>query len=90
MFSTVAKELNKPKFTAMSVAFVNFMAFVFISLYQNVVGWILKAHPADPVTHAYPLIAYEKIFLFFVIGGAISLAACFFFPETRDKSPWQR
>ena len=90
MFSTVAKELNKPKFTAMSVAFVNFMAFVFISLYQNVVGWILKAHPADPVTHAYPLIAYEEIFLFFVIGGAISLAACFFFPETRDKSPWQR
>lgn len=90
MFSTVAKELNKPKFTAMSVAFINFMAFVFISLYQNIVGWILRHNPADPVTHAYPLIAYEEIFLFFVIGGVISLIACFFFPETRDKSPWQR
>ncbi len=87
IFGLTAKELNKPEFTAMSVAFLNFMAFVFISLYQNAVGWILKAYPADPVTHAYSLQAYEAVFLFFIIGGAVSLIAALRVPETRNTVP---
>ena len=84
MFSIVAKELNKPEHMGMAVAFLNFMAFVFISLYQNIVGWILKRYPTDAETLAFPVEAYTSVYLFFIIGALVSLTAVFFVPETKN------
>jgi hypothetical protein len=86
MFSIVAKELNKPEHIGMAVAFLNFMAFVFISLYQNIAGWILKGYPVDKKTLAFPIEAYSSVYIFFIIGAIISLTAVFFVPETGKKS----
>ena len=83
MFSIVAKEINKPEHMGMAVAFLNFMAFVFISLYQNIVGWILKGYPVNKDTLAFPVEAYTSSYLFFLIGAAVSLIAVFFVPETK-------
>lgn len=85
MFSIVAKELNKPEHMGMAVAYLNFMAFVFISLYQNIAGWFLKGYPVDKTTLALPLQAYTSVYLFFLIGAAVSLLSVFFVPETRKS-----
>lgn len=84
MFSIVAKEINKPEHMGMAVAFLNFMAFVFISLYQNIVGWILKGYPVNRETLAFPVEAYSSSYLFFMIGAVVSLIAVFFVPETKN------
>ena len=85
MFSIVAKEMNKPEHMGMAVAYLNFMAFVFISLYQNIAGWILKSYPVDKTTLAFPVDAYIAVYLFFMIGAAVSLFSVFFVPETRKS-----
>ena len=85
MFSTVAKELNPERYTAISVAFLNFMAFVFISSYQNIVGFILKSYPPQPGSLAFPIEAYSAVFNFFIIGAIISTIAALLVPETRDR-----
>ena len=85
MLSLVAKELNLPQYTAMAVAFLNFMAFVFISLYQNITGSVLKNFVPDPVSQAFPVQAYSAVFGFFLIGAVISLLASCLVPETRDR-----
>ena len=86
IFSTVAKELNEEKYTGMSVAFINFMAFIFISSYQNITGYILKAFPPAAGTLAFPLAAYQAVYNFFFVGAIISLAAALLMPETFRKS----
>jgi MFS family permease len=86
MFSTVAKELNPERYTAMSVAFLNFMAFVFISSYQNIVGLILKSYPTKAGSLAFPVEAYSSVFTFFIIGAVVSTIAALLVPETRDRS----
>ena len=85
MFSIVAKDLNKPEYMSMAVAYLNFMAFVFISLYQNIAGWILKSYPVDRTTLAFPVEAYTAVYLFFIIGAAVSLFSVCFVPETRKS-----
>ena len=85
IFSTVAKELNDEKYTGMSVAFINFMAFVFISLYQNITGYILKAFPPAAGSLAFPLEAYQAVYSFFLIGAIISFIAACLMPETYRK-----
>lgn len=86
MFSLVGKELNPPQYMAMAVAFVNFMAFVFISLYQNITGFVLKAFPPAAGSLAFPLRAYVAVYSFFLIGAIISFAAACLLPETRDRT----
>ena len=86
IFSTVAKELNDEKYTGMSVAFINFMAFVFISLYQNITGYILKAFPPAAGTLAFPVEAYQAVYSFFLIGAVISFIAACLMPETYRKT----
>ena len=86
IFSIVAKEVNPPEIVGMSVAFLNFMAFVFISLYQNVAGVILKAYPPQPGALSFPTEAYGAVYLFFIIGAAVSLTAASIVPETRPKA----
>lgn len=85
MFSIVAKELNKPEHMGMAVAYLNFMAFVFISLYQNIAGWILKGYPVDKTTLAFPVEAYTAVYLFFIIGAVVSILSVCFVPETRKS-----
>ena len=83
IFGTIARELCPAKYTGMAVAYLNFMAFVFISLYQNINGIILsKFHPQEG-TLAFSTDAYSAVYLFFLIGGIISLAAACFVPETK-------
>ena len=84
MFSIVAKEFSRPEHMGMAVAFLNFMAFVFISLYQNITGNILKSYPVNETTLAFPREAYTSVFLFFVIGAAVSFFSVFFVPETKE------
>lgn len=85
IFSTVAKELNDAKYMGMSVAFINFMAFVFISSYQNITGYILKAFPPVAGTLAFPPEAYQAVYNFFLIGALVSLTAALLMPETYRK-----
>ena len=89
MFGLVAKELFPPQYMGMSVAFLNFMAFVFISLYQNVAGYILKGYPPDPETLSFPAAAYSAVYSFFIAGAVISLIAVFLVPETKNISSRQ-
>lgn len=84
MFSIVAKEFSRPEHMGMAVAFLNFMAFVFISLYQDITGNILKSYPVNETTLAFPREAYTSVFLFFVIGAAVSFFSVFFVPETKE------
>ena len=85
IFCIVAKDLNKPEHMGMAVAYLNFMAFVFISLYQNITGWILKNYPVDQITLAFPEEAYAAIYIFFIIGAAVSLFSVCFVPETKNR-----
>lgn len=85
IFGTAAKELNDEKYTAMSVAFINFMAFVFISLYQNITGCILKAFPPAEGSLAFSIEAYQAVYGFFLIGAVISFIAACLMPETYHK-----
>ena len=82
IFGTVGKELNPPQYVGMAVAFVNFMAFIFISFYQNVTGAILKAFAPENGTLTFPLAAYVAVYVFFVIGAVISFIAAWLIPET--------
>ncbi|MBE6403819.1 MAG: MFS transporter [Lentisphaerae bacterium] len=82
IFGTVAKELNDEKYTGMSVAFINFMAFVFISSYQNITGHILKMFSPAAGTPVFSVTAYQAVFSFFLIGAVISLIAALLMPET--------
>lgn len=85
LFGLAAKELNAPEYMGMSVAYLNFIAFVFISLYQNVCGMILKRYPCAEGSLAFPVEAYSAVYLFFLIGAVISFAAVCFVPETLPK-----
>ncbi len=85
IFGTVAKELNPPRYMAMSVAFLNFMAFVFISLYQNITGAVLKRFAENAAVMTFPVEAYQSVYIFFAAGGTVSLLAALLTPETRDR-----
>jgi MFS family permease len=85
IFGIIAKELNPPRYVAMSVAYINFMAFLFISSYQNITGWILKAYPVRPGSLAFPIQAYNAVYLFFLAGAVISLIGAVLMPETKNS-----
>ena len=85
IFGIIAKELNPPRYVAMSVAYINFMAFLFISSYQNITGWILKAYPVRPGSLAFPIQAYNAVYLFFLAGAVISLIGAVLMPETKNR-----
>ena len=85
MFGLVSKEIFPAELTGMAVAFLNFMAFIFISVYQNITGAILKSFTPDAETLAFPVQAYSAVYIFFLVGAVISLIAACLVPETRDK-----
>ena len=85
IFGTIAKELNTPDYTAMSVAFLNAFVFGVISLYQNITGLVLKhfAGNADAITFSAD--AYKAVYVVFIIGAVLSFLAVLLVPETRDR-----
>ena len=86
IFSIIAKELNPPKLVAMSVAYINFMAFFFISSYQNITGWILKSYPITSGSLAFPVQAYNAVYIFFLSGAVISFISACLMPETKNNA----
>ena len=80
LFAAIAKELNPPEQVGLSVAYLNFLAFVFIAAFQNIAGHIL--HGVAPVDGAYPPNAYLRIFGFTLAAAVAAAAASFGFRET--------
>ena len=87
LFGTVAKELAPPEYTGLSVALINFMAFVFIALFQNISGRILQNFTPDK--GIFPPEAYGAIFLFIAIAAIPAVLSSFFVPETRPQTKAQ-
>ena len=80
LYSTIAKELAPAEYTGLSVALINFMAFVFIALFQNISGRILQGFTA--VNGVFPPEAYAGIFLFIGLAAIPAVISVFFVPET--------
>ncbi|MBO5791785.1 MAG: hypothetical protein J6S54_04855, partial [Lentisphaeria bacterium] len=80
LYSVIAKELAPAEYTGLSVALINFMAFVFIALFQNISGRILQNFTA--VNGVFPPEAYAGIFLFIAIAALPGVISSFFVPET--------
>lgn len=80
LYSVIAKELAPAEYTGLSVALINFMAFVFIALFQNISGRILQNFTA--VNGVFPPEAYAGIFLFIAIAAVPAVLSSFFVPET--------
>lgn len=83
LYSTIAKELAPPEHMGLSVALINFMAFVFIALFQNISGRILQGFTA--VNGVFAPEVYARIFLFIALASLPALLSSFFVPETGKK-----
>lgn len=89
LFGTIAKELNPPELTGMSIAYINFVAFLFIALFQNITGNILKAFPTIPGSLAFSPAAYSAVYLFFILAATAGVISVFFLPETKPVEQQQ-
>ena len=83
LYSLIAKELAPQEYTGLAVALINFMAFVFIAIFQNISGRILQGFSA--VNGVCPAEAYGTIFLFIGLASIPALISAFLVPETRPK-----
>ena len=84
-YSIIAKELNPPEQTGLSVAVLNFAAFVFIALFGNISGIVLGFWKNTAVNGVFPGEAYTALFVFLSISALISVIIGFFVPETEKK-----
>lgn len=84
LYSLIAKELAPPEHTGLSVALINFMAFVFIALFQNISGKILQNYTA--AQGVFPPEAYGAIFFFIALAALIGVVSSLFVPETRPQN----
>ena len=84
LYSLIAKELAPPEHTGLSVALINFMAFVFIALFQNISGRILQNYTA--AQGVFPPEAYGAIFFFIALAALIGVVSSLFVPETRPQN----
>ena len=83
LYSLIAKELAPQEYTGLAVALINFMAFVFIAIFQNISGRILQGFSA--VNGVFPAEAYGTIFLFIALASIPALITAFLVPETRPE-----
>ena len=83
LYSLIANELAPSEYTGLSVALINFMAFVFIALFQNISGRILQNYTA--VQGVFPPEAYGAIFIFIALASLPGVISSFFVPETRPR-----
>lgn len=92
LYGTHAKELNPPEHVGLSVAMLNFFAFVGIAIGGNAAGLVLSryetgefirkvAGSAGGVIH-YPAEAYRDIFIVITSFAVIGVICAFFVPET--------
>ncbi|MBR2872506.1 MAG: MFS transporter, partial [Lentisphaeria bacterium] len=75
LYSLIAKELAPPEHTGLSVALINFMAFVFIAFFQNISGRILQNY--TPVQGVFPPEAYGAIFIFIGLAALVGVISSF-------------
>lgn len=80
LFSVIVKDMAPPEYTGLAVALLNFMAFVFIALFQNISGRILQGFTA--VNGVFPPDAYSAVFLFIAIAAVPAVISSFLVPET--------
>ena len=90
IFGTVAKELHPPELVGLSVAILNFFAFVAIALSGSIAGWVLSGYEGNMLSGisgrlAYPPLAYRDLFAILSILALMGLFSAFFIPETRKK-----
>ncbi|MBE6364349.1 MAG: MFS transporter [Lentisphaerae bacterium] len=83
-FGAVAKELNPPEDTGLSVALLNFWCFVFIAAFQSIGGKILHHYSTGDV-ESYPPEAYCGIFIFLTISGVTGMISALFYPASSGK-----
>ena len=83
LYSVIAKDMAPREYMGLAVALINFMAFVFIALFQNIAGRILQGFSA--VNGVFPPEAYAGIFIFIALAAVPAAAASFFIPETGEK-----
>lgn len=92
LYGTHAKELNPPEHVGLSVAMLNFFAFVGIAIGGNAAGSVLARYETTPlikkiagstgtVIH-YPAEAYRDIFIVITFFAAIGVITALFVPET--------
>lgn len=90
LYGTHAKELNPPEHVGLSVAMLNFFAFVGIAIGGNAAGMVLSRYEsaatelANGVIH-YPAAAYRDIFIVITFFALFGLLFAFFVPETFKK-----
>ncbi|MBO5723491.1 MAG: MFS transporter [Lentisphaeria bacterium] len=87
LYSLAAKELNPPEVTGLSVAILNFMAFVFIAFFGNVSGWILKGFQAKMKGGCFPAEAYMVLFIFMAAASLTALLLAVFLPKVNTFFP---
>lgn len=76
VFMTITKELFPPWLTGTAVGLINPAAFLATALYQPLTGFVLdKVGRLD--SGAYPLEAYQLVFIVFLISISIALIATF-------------
>ena len=83
LYSVIAKDIAPREYMGLAVALINFMAFVFIALFQNIAGRILQGFSA--VKGVFPPEAYAAIFIFIAVTAFPALVSSFFIPETGDR-----
>ena len=83
LYSVIAKDMAPREYMGLAVALINFMAFVFIALFQNIAGRILQGVAA--VKGVFPPEAYAGIFIFIAAMAFPAVISSFFIPETCDK-----
>ena len=81
-YSIIAKELNPPEVTGLSVAVLNFAAFAFIAAFGNISGFILGFWKDAAKGGVFPGEAYCALFLFLSAAALLSVLIGFFIPET--------
>lgn len=84
LYSLAAKELNPPEVTGLSVAMLNFMAFVFIAVFGNVSGWILNCFQTRMINGRFPAEAYSALFVFMAVSSLAALALSVFLPKVNS------
>ena len=86
----IAKELNPPEVTGLSVAILNFTAFIFIAFFGNVSGWILKGFQMKMVQGRFPSEAYVALFIFMALVSLAALLMALFLPKVNTYFSGER
>ncbi len=92
LYGTYSKELNPPEHVGLSVAMLNFFAFVGIAIGGTAAGMVLSKYETNEIIRKiagsvgevihYPAEAYRDIFIVITSFAVIGVICAFFVPET--------